>query len=69
MSGNTTCNLTPCLSMLLVVAEMSDKVNRFMGCLGPHLINECTTSSMNPNIDIGHIQAYAQSFEERKKQQ
>ncbi|XP_070036855.1 uncharacterized protein [Nicotiana tomentosiformis] len=53
----------------LVVAEMGDRVHPFVGGLGPHLINECTTSSMSPNMDIARIQAYAQSLVDRKRQQ
>lgn len=42
----------------IVVVEMSDRVYRFASCLGPHLVNECNTTSLNPNKDIAHIQAY-----------
>lgn len=37
-----------------------------MGDLGSHLINECTTAYLNSNMDIAHIQAYAQNLEDRK---
>ncbi|XP_070046768.1 uncharacterized protein [Nicotiana tomentosiformis] len=53
----------------LVVAETSDRVHQFVGGLGPHLINECTTSSLSLNMDITHIQAYEQSLEDQKSQQ
>ncbi|XP_070034519.1 uncharacterized protein [Nicotiana tomentosiformis] len=31
----------------LIVAEMSDRVHRFVDCLGPHLINEFTIASLS----------------------
>ncbi|XP_070047138.1 uncharacterized protein [Nicotiana tomentosiformis] len=51
----------------LIVAEMSHRVHRFVGGLGPHLINECTTASLSPSMDIARIQAYAQSLEDWKR--
>nr|XP_033512009.1 uncharacterized protein LOC117276753 [Nicotiana tomentosiformis] len=53
----------------LVVAKTSDRVHRFVGCLGSHLINECTIVSLSANMDITRIQAYAQILEDRKRQQ
>ncbi|XP_070045087.1 uncharacterized protein [Nicotiana tomentosiformis] len=52
-----------------VVTEMSDRAHQFVGGLGPHLINECTTPNLNPNMDISRIQAYAQNMEDQKRQQ
>lgn len=49
-----------------VVAEMSKRVNWFVVDLGQHLINECTTTSLNPIMDIARIDAYAQNLEDRK---
>lgn len=43
----------------LVMAKMSNMVQRFVGSFGPHLINECTTASLSPNMYIARIQAYA----------
>nr|XP_009629180.1 uncharacterized protein LOC104119397 [Nicotiana tomentosiformis] len=48
---------------------MSDRVHLFVNELGPHLINECTTSSFVEGMDISRIQAYAQTLEDRKHQQ
>ncbi|XP_070017013.1 uncharacterized protein [Nicotiana sylvestris] len=52
-----------------IVADMSDQVHQFVSGLGAHLINECTTASLNQGMDISHIQAYAQGLEDRKRQQ
>lgn len=52
-----------------MVAEMSDRVHMFVNGLGPHLINECTTTSLVYGMDISRIQAYAQTLEDRKRQQ
>ncbi|XP_033512674.1 uncharacterized protein [Nicotiana tomentosiformis] len=53
----------------LIVAKMSDRVHRFVVGLGPHLINECFTAALLYNIDIFHIQAYAQNLEDWEWQQ
>ncbi|XP_075112299.1 uncharacterized protein LOC142182177 [Nicotiana tabacum] len=52
-----------------IVADMSDRVHQFVSGLGAHLINECTTASLNQGMDIARIQAYAQGLEDRKRQQ
>ncbi|XP_070017218.1 uncharacterized protein [Nicotiana sylvestris] len=52
-----------------IVAGMSDRVHQFVSGLGEHLINECTTASLNQGMDIAHIQAYTQGLEDRKRQQ
>ncbi|XP_059292252.1 uncharacterized protein LOC132045703 [Lycium ferocissimum] len=51
-----------------MVAEMEDRVYRFMVGLGPHLIDKCTTAALQPGMDISRIQAYAQNMEDRKRQ-
>ncbi|XP_075092443.1 uncharacterized protein LOC142172675 [Nicotiana tabacum] len=52
-----------------IVADMSDRVHQFVSGLGAHLINECTTASLNQGMDISRIQAYAQGLKDRKRQQ
>ncbi|XP_075088093.1 uncharacterized protein LOC142170161 [Nicotiana tabacum] len=52
-----------------IVADMSDRVHQFVSGLGAHLINECTTASLNQGMDIACIQAYAQGLKDRKRQQ
>nr|XP_009770364.1 PREDICTED: uncharacterized protein LOC104221081 [Nicotiana sylvestris] len=48
---------------------MSDRVHRFVGGLGPPLINKCTTASLSPKMNISRIQAYVQNFEDCKRKQ
>lgn len=57
---------TPARYALEVVAEISD---RFMASLGHHLINECTTSSLNLIMETDHIQAYGQNIKDPKRLQ
>nr|XP_016491982.1 PREDICTED: uncharacterized protein LOC107811539 [Nicotiana tabacum] len=52
-----------------IVAEMSDRVHRFVVRLGPHLINECFMAVLLDGMDISRIQAYAQNLEDRKRKQ
>ncbi|XP_070036859.1 uncharacterized protein [Nicotiana tomentosiformis] len=52
-----------------IVSKMEDRVHRFMIGLEPHLLNDCTSVSLQPDMDISHIQAYAQGVEERKQKQ
>nr|XP_016513133.1 PREDICTED: uncharacterized protein LOC107830167 [Nicotiana tabacum] len=52
-----------------IVAEMSDRVHRFVVGLGPHLINECFMVALLVGMDISHIQDYAQNLEDRKQKQ
>ncbi|XP_033509276.2 uncharacterized protein [Nicotiana tomentosiformis] len=48
-----------------IVAEMSDRVHRFVVGLGPHLINECFTAALLDSMDISRIQAYDQNLEDQ----
>ncbi|XP_033516390.1 uncharacterized protein [Nicotiana tomentosiformis] len=50
-----------------IIAKKEDWVNRFMMGLEPHLLNDCMLVSLQPSIDISHIQVYAQGVEERKQ--
>ncbi|XP_070034809.1 uncharacterized protein [Nicotiana tomentosiformis] len=52
-----------------IVSKMEDRVLRFMMGLEPHLLNDCMSVSLQPDMDISHIQAYAQGVEERKQKQ
>nr|XP_016457068.1 PREDICTED: uncharacterized protein LOC107780957 [Nicotiana tabacum] len=52
-----------------IVADMRDRVHQFVSGLEAHLINECTTDSLNQGMDIACIQAYVQGLEDRKRQQ
>ncbi|XP_060183089.1 uncharacterized protein LOC132613046 [Lycium barbarum] len=49
---------------MAMVAEMEDRVHRFVTGLGPHLIKDCMTASLQSSMDIARIQAYAQNLED-----
>ncbi|XP_060210481.1 uncharacterized protein LOC132637409 [Lycium barbarum] len=51
-----------------IVAEMEDRVHRFVTGLGPHLIKACMTASLQDGMDIARIQGYAQNLEELQRQ-
>ncbi|XP_070045870.1 uncharacterized protein [Nicotiana tomentosiformis] len=38
-----------------IVANMEDRVHRFVMGLEPHLLNDCMSVSLQPGIDISHI--------------
>ncbi|XP_070011040.1 uncharacterized protein [Nicotiana sylvestris] len=48
---------------------MEDRIHRFVMGLKPYLLNNCMSVSLYPDMDISHIQAYAQGVEERKQKQ
>ncbi|XP_070054242.1 uncharacterized protein [Nicotiana tomentosiformis] len=50
-----------------ILSKKEDRVHRFMMGLEPHLLNDCMSVSLQPGMDISHIQAYAQGVEEHKK--
>ncbi|XP_070034823.1 uncharacterized protein [Nicotiana tomentosiformis] len=50
-----------------VVSKMEDRVHRFVMGLEPHLLNNCMSVSLHPEMDISPIQAYTQGVEERKQ--
>ncbi|XP_070057050.1 uncharacterized protein [Nicotiana tomentosiformis] len=52
-----------------IVAKMEDQVHRFVMGLESHLLNNCMLISLQPDIDISRIQAYAQGVDERKQKQ
>ncbi|XP_070050918.1 uncharacterized protein [Nicotiana tomentosiformis] len=52
-----------------IVSNMEDRVHRFVMGLEPHLLNDCTSVSLQPDMDISRIQAYALGVEERKQKQ
>ena len=47
-----------------IVADMGDRVHRFVKGLGPHLMDRCFTSSLQDNMNISRIQAHVQNLEE-----
>ncbi|XP_070048497.1 uncharacterized protein [Nicotiana tomentosiformis] len=50
-----------------IVSKMEDRVHRFMMGLEPHLLNDYMLVSLQADMDISRIQAYAQGVEERKQ--
>ncbi|XP_070045797.1 uncharacterized protein [Nicotiana tomentosiformis] len=48
---------------------MEDRVHRYVMGLEPHLLNDCMPVSLQPDMDITHIQEYAQGVEECKHKQ
>ncbi|XP_070046681.1 uncharacterized protein [Nicotiana tomentosiformis] len=40
-----------------IVSKMEDQVHRFMMGLEPYLVNDCTSVSLQPDMDISRIQA------------
>ncbi|XP_070003028.1 uncharacterized protein [Nicotiana sylvestris] len=52
-----------------IVSKMEDRVHQFVMRLELHLLNDCMSVSLQLNMDISRIQAYAQGVEERKQKQ
>ena len=52
-----------------MVADTGDHVHRFVSGLGPHLVKECLTASLQDGMTIARIQAHAQNLEERHQSQ
>ena len=48
-----------------MVADMGDRIYKFVSGLGPHLFRDCSTASLQDGMDISRIQAHAQNLEER----
>ena len=48
-----------------IVADMGDRVHRFVSGLGPYLFKDCLTASLQDGMDISRIQAHAQNLEGR----
>ncbi|XP_070039402.1 uncharacterized protein [Nicotiana tomentosiformis] len=52
-----------------IISKMEDRVHRFVMGLELHLLNDCIPVSLQLDMDISRIQAYAQGVEERKQKQ
>ncbi|XP_070046784.1 uncharacterized protein [Nicotiana tomentosiformis] len=48
-----------------IVSKMEDQVHRFMMGLELHFLNDCMSASLQPDMDISRIQAYAQGAKDR----
>ncbi|XP_070039753.1 uncharacterized protein [Nicotiana tomentosiformis] len=47
-----------------IVRTMRARVHHYMDGLGDHLIRDCRVASLSDDVDISHIQAFAQTTEE-----
>ncbi|XP_059288793.1 uncharacterized protein LOC132042200 [Lycium ferocissimum] len=47
---------------------MGDRMHQFVSGLGPHLIKDYFTASLQEGMDISRIQAHAQNLEEQQQQ-
>ncbi|XP_060195048.1 uncharacterized protein LOC132624260 [Lycium barbarum] len=52
-----------------MVADMGDRVHRFVIGLGPHLIKEGLTALLQEGMDVYRIQAHVQNLEEQQLSQ
>ncbi|XP_059292320.1 uncharacterized protein LOC132045752 isoform X2 [Lycium ferocissimum] len=52
-----------------MMADMGDRVHRFVSGLGPHLFKDCLTASLQAGMDIARIQAHAQNLEGKQPPQ
>ena len=52
---------------LNVVATMGDRVHRYVDRLDSYLVRDCTIVSLNKDMDIARMQAFAQKFEDQRQ--
>ncbi|MCF8701939.1 retrotransposon gag domain-containing protein [Corynebacterium sp. MC-10] len=50
-----------------VVATMADRVHRYVDRLDTYLVRDCTIASLNKDIDIARMQAFAQKLEDQRQ--
>ncbi|KAH0706063.1 hypothetical protein KY285_010594 [Solanum tuberosum] len=50
-----------------VVATMGDRVHRYVDRLDSYLVRDCTIASLNKDMDIARIQAFAQNLEDERQ--
>ncbi|XP_049351896.1 uncharacterized protein LOC125816341 [Solanum verrucosum] len=50
-----------------LVATMGDKVHPYMDRLDSYLVRDCTISSLNKDMDIARMQAFAQNLEDQRQ--
>ena len=50
-----------------VVATMEDRVHRYVDRLDSYLVRDCTIASLNKDMDIARMQAFAQKLEDQKQ--
>ena len=52
---------------LTIVADMADRVHRYVMGLDRYLIDGCMAVTLQPGMDIAQVQAYAQGVEDRHR--
>ena len=50
-----------------VVATMGDRVHRYVDSLDSYLVRDCTIASLNKDMDIARMQAFAQKLEDQRQ--
>ncbi|KAH0681196.1 hypothetical protein KY284_022281 [Solanum tuberosum] len=50
-----------------VVATMGDRVHRYVNRLDSYLVRDCTIASLNKDMDIARMQAFAQKLEDQRQ--
>lgn len=50
-----------------VVATMADRVHRYVDRLDTYLVRDCTIASLNKDMDIARMQAFAQKLEDQRQ--
>ena len=50
-----------------VVATMEDRVHRYVDRLDSYLVRDCTIASLNKDMDIARMQAFAQKLEDQRQ--
>ena len=51
-----------------IVAEMADRVHRYVMGLDPYLIDGCLAMASQPGMHVARVQAYAQGMEDRRRE-
>uniref|UniRef100_M1DGR7 Gag-pol polyprotein n=1 Tax=Solanum tuberosum TaxID=4113 RepID=M1DGR7_SOLTU len=54
-------------SQAVQVATMGDRVHRYVDRLDSYLVRACTIASLNKDIDVGRMQAFAQKLEDQRQ--
>ena len=50
-----------------VVSTMEDRVHRYVDRLDLYLVRDCTIASLNKDMDIARMQAFAQKLEDQRQ--
>ena len=50
-----------------VVSTMEDRVHRYVDKLEPYLVGDCTTASLNKDMDIARMKAFSKKLEDQRQ--